>query len=302
MLAPHVSEFLEELAHTRQASAHTQSSYARDLRSFTLFMTEYLGEEITLSSLAALKERDVRAWLAARMNRGLVAASNARALSALRSYIRYLARHHDFENAAILQVSSPKRTPPLPKAPSESQTMQALDALSDEDEAMAPWIAARNHALAMLLYGCGLRISEALSLTARDIQGDSLRILGKGKKERVVPLLSVVREALNQYVEASPYHTAADASPLFVGARGKALQPAIFQRLIRDMRRELGLPESVTPHALRHAFATHLLGRGVDIRDIQELLGHASLNTTQRYTKVDTTRLLAAYKNAHPRA
>lgn len=302
MLAPHVSEFLEELAHTRQASAHTQGSYARDLRDFTLFMTEYLGEEVSLHTLSKLKERDVRAWLAARMNRGLVAASNARALSALRSYIRYLARQHDFENAAILQVSSPKRTPPLPKAPSESQTMQALDALSDEDEVMSPWIAARNHALAMLLYGCGLRISEALSLTARDVQGDSLRIIGKGKKERVVPLLSVVRDAITGYIEASPYHGADGTMPLFVGARGKALQPAIFQRLVRDMRRSLGLPESVTPHALRHAFATHLLGRGVDIRDIQELLGHASLNTTQRYTKVDTTRLLNAYKNAHPRA
>ena len=180
--------------------------------------------------------------------------------------------------------------------------MQALDALGDDDEAMAPWLAARNHALAMLLYGCGLRISEALSLRVRDVQGSAVRVLGKGKKERVVPLLTVVREAIAAYLEASPYHGGDGEKPLFLGARGKVLQPAIFQRLVRDLRRALGLPESVTPHALRHAFATHLLGRGVDIRDIQELLGHASLNTTQRYTKVDTARLLSAYKDAHPRA
>lgn len=301
MHAPHLDGFLEEMAHNRRASSHTCASYARDLRDFAMFMQEYLGEPISAHHIPSLKERDVRAWLAARLKRGMVASSNARALSALRSYVRYLHRNHGIENAAILQVASPKRAATLPKAPSESQASAALEALSDSEH-HAPWIVARNHALAMVLYGCGLRISEALSLRAGDANADSIRIIGKGGKERVVPMLAVVQKSLKDYLSQSRYHGNDAGAPLFVGERGKPLQPAIFQRLVQQIRREYGLPESLTPHALRHAFATHLLSRGVDIRDIAELLGHASLSTTQLYTKIDTQRLLSAYKNAHPRA
>jgi integrase/recombinase XerC len=154
----------------------------------------------------------------------------------------------------------------------------------------------------MLLYGCGLRISEALGLTLGDVQGEELRVLGKGKKERVVPLLPIVKQAIDAYVKQCPHHRAWMRDPLFFGVQGKVLQPAIFQRLVQHIRHAYGLPESLTPHALRHAFATHLLSHGADLRDIQELLGHSSLSTTQRYTKVDTARLLAAYHDAHPRA
>lgn len=292
--------FLQSMAHQARASAHTVASYSRDLRDFGFFMQNYLGAPLNASALAALKERDIRAWLAARLNRGMVATSNARALSALRSYVRYMHREHGTANTAILQVSSPKLPKALPRAPSEEQAASALAAMGDDD--ITPWIAARNHALAALLYGAGLRISEALSLQADAVSGDSIRILGKGGKERIVPLLAVVRSALQDYMEASPYHDIKADMPLFVGVHGKRLQPAVFQRLVQQIRRSYGLPESLTPHALRHGFATHLLGRGADIRDIAELLGHASLSTTQRYTKVDTQRLLKAYKSAHPRA
>ncbi len=302
MHPPFLSEFLDDLRAVRGASEHSTAAYGRDLRDFYAFMQLHRGEPLTASKVADLKERDVRAWLAARMQRGLVASSNARALSALRSYVRYLHRVHGIENAAILQVASPKIPKALPKAPSEDQAMSALSALEEEEGTAAPWVAARNHALAMLLYGCGLRIAEALALAPGDIAGDSIRILGKGGKERIVPLLAVVRRALHDYLALSPYHPHNNALPLFVGVRGGALQPAIFQRLLQTMRRSYGLPESLTPHALRHGFATHLLSRGADLRDIQELLGHASLSTTQRYTKVDQARLLKAYQSAHPRA
>jgi integrase/recombinase XerC len=203
-------------------------------------------------------------------------------------------------------VPTPKLDQPLPKAPNLAPARATLDGLEAGDT--KPWLGARNHALAMLLYGCGLRIREALALTLGDIRSDtdSLRVLGKGKKERQVPLLPVIRQAIQDYLAQSPYHEAsfhrAAEFPLFVGKRGKKLQPAVFQRTLQHLRRSYGLPDSLTPHALRHAFATHLLSNGAELRDIQELLGHESLSTTQRYTHVDTSRLLAAYNAAHPSA
>jgi len=191
----------------------------------------------------------------------------------------------------------------VPKAPNIAQTHTALEAIAEQER--DAWIAARDHAIAMLLYGCGLRISEALGLTVGDLdtaQG-SLRITGKGNKQRVVPLMTIVRRAVEHYLSQSPWHrTLHQTMPLFVGLRGKKLHAAIFSRMVQHMRRRMGLPESLTPHALRHAFATHLLSNGAELREIQELLGHASLSTTQRYTHVDSARLLAAYKAAHPRA
>jgi integrase/recombinase XerC len=295
-----VMAWRDELAGVRRASAHTLTSYTHDLTDFFGFLTQYRGENIALKTLPSLHEREVRAWLAARHARGMKAASNARAVSSLRNFCKFLHRHVGLEVKAALQVATPKLSKPLPKAPSEAQAQVALEALSEHEA--APWVAARNHALAMLLYGCGLRISEALNLTLGDVQGDTLRILGKGKKERLVPLLAVVKQAIDAYVAQCPHHRAWLGDLLFFGVQGKPLQPAIFQHVMQQLRRDYGLPESLTPHALRHAFATHLLSAGADLRDIQELLGHTSLSTTQRYTKVDTARLLEAYKNAHPRA
>ncbi len=298
--------WLKEMASVRRASSHSVEAYLHDVSGFIAFLHQHYAASVTLEKLAALEEKDVRSWLAYRLQRGYAKSSNARALSAVRTFFRHLNNHAGITNLAPLQVPTPKLDKPLPKAPNPQQTRATLDGL--EDEHAQPWVGARNHALAMLLYGCGLRISEALALTMGDLRAnvESIRILGKGKKERQVPLLHVVRKAITEYLDQSPYHEVkfkrADTFPLFVGVRGKPLQPAVFQRTLKHLRRAYGLPESLTPHALRHAFATHLLSNGAELRDIQELLGHESLSTTQRYTHVDTSRLLAAYNAAHPGA
>lgn len=308
----HLRAWLKELSAVRRASAHSVQAYVHDVSGFLAFLFQHHGHALGLDELGALEERDIRAWLAYRVQRGYAKSSNARALSAVRTFFRHLNEHAGIRNLAALQTSTPKRDKPLPKAPSEAQARAALEAMETQDQ--PAWIAARDHAIAMLLYGCGLRISEALGLTTQDIAGapSALRILGKGNKERQVPLLKLVRTALNDYLQQSPYHQSAMAGivsgvaakpmPLFVGLRGKKLQAAIFSRTLQRMRRELGLPETLTPHALRHGFATHLLARGAELRDIQELLGHVSLSTTQRYTHVDTARLMGAYNAAHPAA
>ncbi len=310
-LAPEVQtqlrNWIRELAGVRRASSHSITAYMHDVSGFLAFLHQQQGEMLNLKGLGTIEERDMRAWLAYRVTRGYAKSSNARALSAVRTFFRYLNRHAGIENLAPLQVATPKLDKPLPKAPNESQTQAALEALEYADR--DAWITARDHAIAMLLYGCGLRISEALALTVDDIaQGGTIRVLGKGKKERQVPMLAVIKKSLDDYLSQSPYHRqwmgggVAGDKPLFVGARGKKLQPAVFQRTLQALRRQIGLPESLTPHALRHAFATHLLSRGAELRDIQELLGHVSLSTTQRYTHVDATRLLKAYHAAHPSA
>lgn len=298
--------WLKEMATVRRSSNHSIDAYLHDVSSFLAFLHQHTGESVTLAVLEKMEERDVRSWLAYRAGRGYAKSSNARALSAVRTFFKYLNNHAGIRNLAALQVPTPKLDKPLPKAPNLAQTTATLDGLEAGDG--EPWIAARDHALATLLYGCGLRVSEALALTLGDIQpsSDSLRVMGKGKKERQVPLLPIIREAIADYLAQSPYHEAKfnrpDKFPLFVGARGRPLQPAVFQRRLQHLRRAYGLPESLTPHALRHAFATHLLSNGAELRDIQELLGHESLSTTQRYTHVDATRLMAAYDAAHPRA
>ena len=306
-ITPEVSKqlrgWLKEMMTVRRASAHSSTAYLHDVSGFFAFLFQHLGKAPTLEDLGLLEERDIRAWLAYRVSRGYAKSSNARALSAVRTFFRHLNDHAGIRNLAALQTPSPKLDKPLPKAPTIEQARAALAAFADQER--PKWISARDHAIAMLLYGCGLRISEALSLTMADIAAaeTSLRIKGKGRKERQVPMLSIVRKAIDEYVNQSPHHWHHGSTyPLFIGLRGKKLQAAIFSRTVQRIRREMGLPENLTPHALRHGFATHLLSQGAELRDIQELLGHVSLSTTQRYTHVDTTRLMDAYSAAHPKA
>jgi len=291
--------WLTHLSELKRYSRHTSISYLHDLEEFFTFLRGHLEKEIGIAELAGLELRDFRSWLAARANRQFAATSTARALSSVRQFYRYLQKQGVLENAAIAHLRTPKLKQPLPKALSPEQSIAASDTiheLSDE-----PWIAKRDTALLMLIYGCGLRISEALGLTWKDTADTALTITGKGNKQRIVPLLPNVRQALEEYRSHCPYLTNLQ-SPLFYGARGKALRPEIFQKQLRRLQGLLGLPDTATPHALRHSFATHLLSGGADLRAIQELLGHASLSTTQRYTKVDTARLMEAYAGAHPKA
>ncbi len=288
------------LADERRASPHTVAAYLRDLRTFLAFLTEHLGEPPDLAALAALRPSDFRAYLAMRLEGGAARTSSARALSVLRGFMRFLERSGRARNHGIAAVRGPRLPRSLPKALSEEEAADLVSGVSElADE---PWVAARDTALAVLLYGCGLRIGEALALDVADSPaGDAMTIRGKGSKERLVPVLPVARQALARYVALCPWPMPPDA-PLFRGVRGGRLQAGVVQRRLRDLRRLLGLPETATPHALRHSFATHLLARGGDLRAIQELLGHASLSTTQRYTEVDTGRLGDIHRAAHPRA
>ena len=293
-----MKDFLDYLTHNKRASKHTVVSYENDLSHFFAFMQEYLGANVTLTALKKLEAREFRAWLASRMGE-YETSSNARALSSIKSYFRYLEKQGLCKNAAIFHLKSPKLKKSLPKAVDEEKTAEALATIGGLRD---DWQGARDLALLTLLYGCGLRISEALSLTYGAVKNtDAITILGKGNKQRMVPLLPIVSQAIAAYVEACP-HTFSHDSTLFVGARGQPLNPAIFQKTIRNVRAQLNLPDTTTPHAFRHSFATHLLAAGSDLRSIQELLGHASLSTTQRYTHVDASRLLSAYDKAHPRA
>ena len=291
----------------RRLSGHTLIAYQHDVDTFLLFMTRYLGAPPTLDALAKLKPAEFRAWLADRAHEGLARTSTARAFSSVRSFFAFLDKRGLAHNAAIGALQTPKLPRSVPKALSERDMDDLLDSAPDQER--AGWLDLRDHAVLVLLYGAGLRIGEALGLTRATIDSllnggqDVLSITGKGNKTRLVPLLPQAIEALRHYRDACPFMAAmAPGDIFFVGARGGPLDPAIVQKRVRDIRRTLGLPESVTPHALRHSFATHLLARGGDLRAIQELLGHASLSTTQIYTAVDSERLLEAYKNAHPRA
>ncbi|MGG5822496.1 tyrosine recombinase XerC [Falsiroseomonas sp. HW251] len=300
--------WLEILARERRASPNTIEAYRSDLSLFLGFLTRHLGEEPDLDAIAALRPADLRGFLADRAREGDSNATRARRLAAIRGFLRHLARRHQGSTAAIAGMRGPRAKAPVPRALSPDAAKDVatgIGAVHDPDRAMHPAMqAARDVALFTLLYGCGLRISEALSLDIRDAplpgQDAALRIRGKGGKERVVPVLPAVRQAIAAWL---PHHPSpAPDQPLFVGARGARLDPAVAQRNLRNWRRLAGLPEHATPHALRHSFATHLLGGGADLRAIQELLGHASLSTTQRYTKVDAAALLETWRNAHPRA
>jgi integrase/recombinase XerC len=293
--------WLESLGAERRLSGNTLEAYERDTRQFLQFLSGHVGGTVKIRDIEALRPADLRGFLANRRKEGAGARSLGRHLAGLRSLLRHLERKGLVNAAGTGAIRSPKQPKSLPKPLSGNQALAVVsrDAQMQEE----PWIAARDAAVLSLLYGCGLRISEALGLTPEVFQGrpKSLRITGKGGKTRLVPLLPVVTETVETYYKLCPYHLEPGA-PLFRGARGGPLQPAIIQREMQKLRSALGLPDSATPHALRHSFATHLLGSGGDLRTIQELLGHASLSTTQIYTGVDSARLLDIYDRAHPRA
>lgn len=288
------------LAKERRLSPNTVAAYGRDLSAFLEFLCGHLGVPPSFDGLQALTAADFRAYLAHRGNRGLARSSTARSMATLRSFFRFLQRRDFAQNSALRAIRTPKVPKGIPKPLSEGEALRSVDNVSDlTDEA---WIALRDRALLTLLYGCGLRIGEALALCRRDApRDDMITVTGKGSKQRIVPILPVVTDAIAAYLDACP-HVLAPTDPLFVGARGGRLNPGVVQRQMRRLRALLSLPETATPHALRHSFATHLLAEGGDLRTIQELLGHASLSTTQRYTEVDAARLAAVHSGAHPRA
>ncbi len=291
--------FLDWLAQERRASPLTVEAYAADLRGFLGFLARHLGAEPTVAALAALSQADLRSWLASEVFAKVGNATRARHLSAVRTFFRFLARRHGVANPAPGLLGTPRARPPIPKALSPVQALSVADGVAETSDSAA--VQARDAALFTLLYGCGLRIAEALSLDVRDVPppGDALRVVGKGGKERIVPVLPAVREALAAWLALHPDRQ--PAAPLFPGVRGARLNAGVAQRAMRTYRHLAGLPEYATPHALRHSFATHLLSGGADLRSIQELLGHASLSTTQRYTAVDTARLMEVWRASHPR-
>ncbi len=295
-----IEEWLKRLSAERRCSAHTIDAYRSDVAAFLKFLSRHLGFAPGIRELGELKAADFRSYLAGRAARGLARTSTARAMSTLRGLFGYLERAGLVHNPAITGVRTPKTPKSLPKALSVAQALKTVEGagqLSDQ-----PWIAKRDAALILLLYGSGLRIGEALGLNRSEApKGETITVTGKGNKQRLVPVLFVVRQAIDDYLGACPYPLEGDC-PLFVGARGGRLTARVAQRHMQKLRGLLGLPETATPHALRHSFATHLLAGGGDLRTIQELLGHASLSTTQRYTDVDSARLRAVYLDAHPRA
>jgi integrase/recombinase XerC len=300
-LASAISDWQSWLEDERRASRHTALGYGRDLAGFLDFLREHLGAVPSLAALEALGPADFRAYLAARARDGIERSSSARALSTLRGFFRFLDRRGLAKNAALAAVRTPKLPKSVPKPLSAEDAGLALEHIVELAE--VPWIGRRDLAILMLLYGCGLRISEALGLARAEapLRPGMLSITGKGRKTRLVPVLPAVSEAVAEYVTFCPHRLPA-RGPLFIGVRGGPLNPRLVQRQMQRLRALLSLPETATPHALRHSFATHLLAGGGDLRSIQELLGHASLSTTQRYTAVDAERLLAVYDRAHPRA
>ena len=293
------------LADERRMSPKTVEAYGRDASQFLAFLTEHLGSRITLSALRRLAPQDVRAFMASRRAGGIGSRSLMRGLAGVRSFARFLERNGKGQVGALAAVRTPKLAKTLPKPLAIAAAKRITETELRAGEEREPWILARDAAVLALLYGSGLRISEALGLRRKEMpepgQGDVIIVTGKGNKKRMVPVLPRVLELVAEYVALCPYDIPADA-PLFVGAKGGPLSPRILQLAMARLRGALGVPDTATPHALRHSFATHLLARGGDLRSIQELLGHASLSTTQIYTAVDSERLLEVYRSAHPRA
>ena len=294
-----VAGFLDWLARARQASPLTVSAYGRDLGAFLAFLTGHLGREPWLADLQTLTQADLRAWLAHEAAQGTANATRARHLSAVRSLFRFLARQRGVANPAPGLLSTPRARAPVPRALTPPQALAVANDIGDATD--DPALQARDAALFTLLYGAGLRISEALSLDVGSVPdgADTLLVQGKGGKQRLVPLLPAVRQALAAWLRLHPRH--GPDAPLFLGAKGRRLDARVARRVIEAFRRVADLPAHATPHALRHSFATHLLAGGADLRSIQELLGHASLSTTQRYTDVDAAGLRAVWQRAHPR-
>ncbi|MFN3674801.1 MAG: tyrosine recombinase XerC [Sphingomonas pseudosanguinis] len=287
-----IADYYRHLTVGLRRSDHTVRAYVATAERLTRFLTQHWGEAVDSGTLSRITAADLRAYLAARRGEGLTAASTARELSAIRTFL-----HFAGIEPPPLKGPRRKRSMPRPQAPAD------IIALAEDvaEDAAEPWIAARDWAVLLLLYGAGLRIGEAMALPAAILPlGETLRVRGKRDKMRIVPLLPQVREAIERYATQMPFAVAGE-EPLFRGARGGPLSPAIIRRSVRGARERLGLGARTTPHALRHSFATHLLGRGADLRQLQELLGHASLSSTQIYTGVDAARLLDVYRTAHPR-
>ena len=298
------ARWLAYLSSERRLSAKTLEAYSRDLRQFLSFLAAGAAGAPDLAAIAALRPAAIRAFLASRREAGVGSRSLMRGLAGIRSFTRFLEREGKGSASVFSVIRTPKIARTLPRAmpAPAAKTLSGVDIRAGE--ARAPWVLARDAAVLSLLYGVGLRISEALGITralAPVGAADSLIVHGKGGKTRGVPVIIPVRKAVEDYLALCPFALPADG-PLFVGARGGPLSPRIIQLTVERLRGALGLPDSATPHALRHSFATHLLGRGGDLRSIQELLGHASLSSTQIYTEIDSARLLEAYRGAHPRA
>jgi integrase/recombinase XerC len=293
-----VALWQRDLGAVRRLAAKTLEAYSRDAAQFLTFLARHTGGAVRVATLRDLRVADFRAFMAARRAESLGSRSLARALSAIKSFFRFLEREGVVATEALNVARAPKAGRSLPKPLTVTEAKAALSTIAEMED--RPWVAARDIAVLSLCYGAGLRISEALSLSRADLDGPALRVTGKGGKTRLVPLIAPVRTAIEDYLGLCPFKLT-PTQPLFRGVKGGTLSPRMIQLRVAQLRGALGLPPSATPHALRHSFATHLLGRGGDLRAIQELLGHASLSTTQIYTAVDTDRLLDAYRAAHPR-
>jgi len=300
-----VTRWLAHLSAERRMSAKTCEAYERDVRQFLAFLSEHLGGRVTLAALGRIEAQDMRAFLAARRAEGISGRSLARMLAGARSFGRFLERGGRGKIAALFAVRAPKIAKTLPKPIAIAAAKELTNSELHGGEEHEPWILARDAAVLALLYGSGLRISEALSLTRKDVPapgaGDTITVTGKGNKRRMVPVLASVLALIADYAALCPRNLAPEG-PLFIGAKGGPLSARVIQLAMARLRGALGLADTATPHALRHSFATHLLARGGDLRAIQELLGHASLSTTQIYTAVDAERLMEVYRSAHPRA
>ncbi|MDX8347550.1 tyrosine recombinase XerC [Cognatiyoonia sp. IB215446] len=304
MISPALSDALARwLDHERAlagAAENTLKAYQTDVLGFLAFMTQHHGAMQGLAPIARISVRDMRSWMAHERGRGIGVRSLARALSAVKSFYRWLSEREGFEPTAVLSTRAPKFQKKLPRPLAPDAASAMIDTV--EFQATEPWVAARDSAVVTLLYGCGLRISEALGLKGKDAPlPDVLRITGKGGKERIVPVIDAARDAVDAYLRLCPYPLEND-KPLFRALRSGPLSPRAIQKVMAQARMQLGLPATATPHAMRHSFATHLLAAGGDLRAIQELLGHASLSTTQAYTAVDAAKLMEVYDKAHPKA
>jgi len=297
-LRAQLAAWQRELGAVRRLAPRTLEAYGRDLDQFLGFLAGHTGGPVTLATLQDLRAADIRAFMAQRRGESLGSRSLARVLSALKSFFGFLERNDVLRTEAFNAIRTPRLPRSLPKALTVDEARQTIETTREMEG--RPWVAARDMAVLSLCYGAGLRIAEALALTGSDLEGETLRVTGKGGKTRLVPLIEPVRQAIALYISLCPFKPWPE-EPLFRGVRGGVLAPRLIQMRVAQLRGALGLPPSATPHALRHSFATHLLGRGGDLRAIQELLGHASLSTTQIYTAVDTEHLLESYRKAHPR-